>query len=808
MGAPSKDSVGMTGKESSHSSLSGPVIKVTNSVDSKSSLLPHGQPHGVRNTDPKSDGSQNMQNLPPEPESSHSVEPNVGTRRPDTGNTELGPSSMDLTGDGAVTPVPVPSDRMDSPKTFRHLDPVTTGPVRFNLPNETQGNMSGVENTDSGTKVGKSLRGIRKGKAEPGQLVKAESMLVKVDYTSFEVPDSYSEIDSLKLETKLIDKWREFVVTCRKSTEDQTGFVLQMNKTRVIPILEKEHSSKKFAHEIPLTPKITKINMYSSLDKTIVLWSPWKKGTRMYVLRPRSVSSSVEWYTFLNAALGWKRPSVLVVNVPDLNLGLEVDEPFKELDMMQKPPGEDEDNQNELGRHSTDVLVDQAAKRIIRRSLSMLEHSAVADILDDWSAKGEKIGLAWRRYDRLEWIHGPNEENMYGSMAMQKTHDLELRPKKHYPTQAFRHLEGKPALVEPTPVEGFLVRLTSQKGQSRRFGKTFFKRLYFSTHNHLLCFTAPSKALPPKPPKLKRTTSDIPSASEITEETPMIYTVDPFPIDDGKIQWLAEKRAGKRKEFDQIAYEEAGRSVRSLLEADGYINLCHVVKVCKIREGTAAPRNQDDQTYSADDSQGEGDVSDSDSTAQSADDARTFEMIMRNGLVVRLQAYDKSTRKEWVKRLRKIIKYWKLRTAQDMELYKQVRHANLERLDIDEEMESYLGQFAQKWEVSRALASPELFNMCGISCCRQVTVRRIHNFDTSQRLTLRLQMSGVLYLKPRMRSTFKKCSVVLCHGKLLIFQTTLRKRTGKEIPHIHHERQAIVDLKDTYIYSGLVGLPM
>ena len=65
-------------------------------------------------------------------------------------------------------------------------------------------------------------------------------------------------------------------------------------------------------------------------------------------------------------------------------------------------------------------------------------------------------------------------------------------------------------------------------------------------------------------------------------------------------------------------------------------------------------------------------------------------------------------------------------------------------------------------------------------------------------------MAGSLYRKPRMHSTFKRCSVILCHERLLVFEETLRKYTGKEIPHILHERQDVLELKDTYIYSGMV----
>ena len=65
-------------------------------------------------------------------------------------------------------------------------------------------------------------------------------------------------------------------------------------------------------------------------------------------------------------------------------------------------------------------------------------------------------------------------------------------------------------------------------------------------------------------------------------------------------------------------------------------------------------------------------------------------------------------------------------------------------------------------------------------------------------------MSGTLYRKPKRHTTFQRCGVILCHGKLLIFQGTLRKTGGKEVAHIQHDRQSQIDLKNSYIYSGLI----
>jgi hypothetical protein len=68
-------------------------------------------------------------------------------------------------------------------------------------------------------------------------------------------------------------------------------------------------------------------------------------------------------------------------------------------------------------------------------------------------------------------------------------------------------------------------------------------------------------------------------------------------------------------------------------------------------------------------------------------------------------------------------------------------------------------------------------------------------------------MSGTIFVKPRLHAKFRRCTAILSDGKLLLFQSALRKHSGKQIPHIHHERLQTIDLKDTYVYSGLVSTP-
>ncbi|KAK5258926.1 hypothetical protein LTR40_006935 [Exophiala xenobiotica] len=428
---------------------------------------------------------------------------------------QAGPSATKFLRDREPSPI-----RDDSSYTLKRS---ATG-VRFKVAEGVQQRRRRIENKAERAIDRVADHRLRRNTLKEGTIVKMERMLVRCDLVMQSLPEDFDENESQKVELRLLEKWREYMVVARKSKkQDVDDFRLQIYKTRVIPEIDTESTRKKPQHEIRLDPKTTRVNMYSSLDKTVVIWHPYKKGTRVFVMRPSSTAHSVE-------------------------------------------------------------------------------------------------------------------------------------------------------------------------------------------------------------------------------------------------------------------------CVANLLESDGFINLCYVRKVRTIKWG-ASPADDTLEAGSDSDVDFHQDVSDTrmeDGTTKQIDDDRVFEILLDNGLVIRLQAYSKQTRDEWISRLKKLVKYWKLRTAAEMDTYKAIRRANLQDLNIDEELEAIIGQFAKKWEVSRSQASPELYNMCGISVCRSIT------------------MAGPLYLKTRRRSTFHRSQVILTGGKLLIYQATLRKRTGEQIRHIHQEKQQVVDLRDCYVYSGLI----
>ena len=550
-----------------------------------------------------------------------------------------------------------------------------------------------------------------------------------------------------------------------------------------------QKEEKKAQYEIPLVKRQTGVNLYSALDKSIVVWAPAQRNANAYIMQARSSSNAVEWFTFLRGILGWDRAVNLPVNVPDLHVGLSLRQPFERLEASQNQIHEAANDVEQNAVIGSMMSEEQAiASNIVSDCMNLLKDSADwGNVVDAWSKDG-RVGLAWKRYDRLEWVHGANERKMYGTLAMLKSHELELRPKSHYPVTAVTR-KKRETLVEPTPVEGFLIRLTSQRGRVGRLGSMTHKQLYFHTHDRLLVFSRPTKADPPSPPRMALATDGgIPTTRAIAEEAPATWLVEPYPLKDDRVRWLVagEATPEARKRLDGEAKDEADRKTRNMLDCEGYIDLCEVLKVRKARKGAMSC---DDDVDSGSDVDFDAEVDDTpraDGTTRELDIDRTLELVMKSGHVIRLQAADQARRDEWQKHLRALSKYWKTRVRNDVALYKSTRERNLAELRIDEQEEAYAGQFAEKWQVRNSYASPDLYHMCGMTACRTVHI------------------AGMLYRKPRVHSTFTRCNMVLCAGSLLWFRDARRTHTGKALPHLDHKRLGRLDLKGCYIYSGLV----
>ncbi|RPA79096.1 hypothetical protein BJ508DRAFT_211467 [Ascobolus immersus RN42] len=626
----------------------------------------------------------------------------------------------------------------------------------------------------------KKRRSLRKAnKHTQGEILKISKMLIRIEVTRADLTDDFDENEAAALQTRVLEKWKEYVVVCRDAgdQEEDVEVKLQLYSNRKIPAKDTKGSWMVLgggpAKEIMLNRRNTRVNMYSTLDKTLVIYHPHKLGNVFYVLRPDNMAKSVEWYTFLQDRLGVTRPESLDVSVPDLNLVLRLDRPFKELKREVTAVEDDEGGDEEV---VVTKVLDHAARSLIVRSLALLkEGSEWTEVLNYWQ-RNERMGLAWRRYDRIEWIFGENETKMYGTLAMQKTHELELRPKVHYPTEV--QLEGKEVLEEPPPIEGFLVRLSTATGKSTRFGRIFFRRHYFYSQNHLLFFCKPAAAIPPPPPHLV-SAEEMPEAEEIAEKTPLIYAVTPYALDEeGEIPWLSSTSSKEVHEKDHAAFTEGQRNVRNAIAADGFIDIRKIkmIKlVLKTQLGDTAEAVEEEGGWTGEDPHPDH-IEDN-----------LFDIILTNGLTLRLQAFNSATRDEWMTRLKALSLYWSARSLADSRELMSVRASNLRLHGCDEQSEYLLSQASRKWEVHNSLASPLLHTFCGISSCRTIT------------------HAGPLYLKARKHSTFRKVHAVLVHGNLLLYEANYRHPlSGVALPALAQMKHSTHPLQHVYLLSNLL----
>lgn len=635
-----------------------------------------------------------------------------------------------------------------------------------------------------------------------GTVARAQRMFVNVFECPERLPEYFSETYGVGVAMTVKNKWSEYVVVCRRMETEHYKYVLQFYTRRDIPRNSSSKKKGKPVFVVHLIRDYTRMNLFSSLDKSFVIWHPQGDGSRFLILRARSVLHSLGWFTYLRKILDWKLPEQLVINVPDLNVKLSVSHPFEEESLRRGSAARSDGSFSTAGvpkLNPYEAYDNPASDQIVDACIdSLREAFQGADVLDAWPYF-HNLGLAWRRYDRLEWIRGGHARDMDGTIAMNLSHQLELRPRIHYPTTA--PMESGEQLEEPPPVEGFLVVLTSQLGRYLRFGRPFSQRMYFSMHDQFLCFTRPQRAFPPKSPHMPHTQSREsyrpPSTSRLQGEMPLLYNITPFSLDDdGNISWLQPSGQFSMQAHDDRAYQEYCRNLKNLQSAEGIFDMTKVARVKPVRSkktfrgtvfGNRTSPSYDDDLNNGDDAENGSEQSGSE-YRPSKSETCYFDIVLENGLRTRFRTYNQKSRDHWVDCLSDLSRYWKARKIDDNRQHRRVRRRNLRRLKIDEAREAIFGEYSQKWEASMADSSPEVFSICRIAGCRSI------------------KMSGPLYCKPRYYGNFEQDIFLLTGGRLLAYQMIPRRLSGRPIPITYYSRKSSldIDLRNCYVYSGIL----
>jgi hypothetical protein len=104
--------------------------------------------------------------------------------------------------------------------------------VKFDIPEDSKRAKVHLAAKQAQMTISRAPTKLRRQRLRDGLVVKMERMLVRVDAAG-EVPDDFDENVNQRVNSRVKDKWREYMIVCRHNHTDNADFVLQLYQTRV-----------------------------------------------------------------------------------------------------------------------------------------------------------------------------------------------------------------------------------------------------------------------------------------------------------------------------------------------------------------------------------------------------------------------------------------------------------------------------------------------------------------------------------------------------------------------------------------------
>lgn len=592
-----------------------------------------------------------------------------------------------------------------------------------------------------------------------GEIMRVDRMLVLVKHVSKANIVSFSENE--QLESRVLEFWKEHYVVLRKTDDPTEPFLLELYDS----FLMGEGAKTRPQFRLKLSQN-SHILFYSYFDKTLSISNPDNSGTIIYILRPKNLTTSYRWLFFVQQILKKDHRRPLNVVIPDLNLSVKVAIPDdliagslakRELVRVQEL---------EKGYEIEHTPIIEYTRKSV---LKMLEDIKSNPAVSRWIKESTCPWICFRDYDRLEWISDNSEMLYVKYMLLSPPFHLEMRDRK-YKNMLATTKRGM-NLFEPMAIEGFLSRLTNFSGGSTSHFRSFHKVSYFFSCDNLLFFTKFFKGMPPSPDNIIMKDN---LSLEESRKIPSIYTHDPYPLDEREhITWLRDEDF---EQHDRRALYEFVRKSQQLLKAEAMIDMT------KVKDIRPIPFQHNRKTqnlllcmvwYSS-----------SHINDETILDA-AFEMELKNGALIRLQASCRSTRDFWIEKLTELRDYWVARSENDLKEIKETRSKNRGSLRINEYLDSNMSTSYNLLGPYSSFAHPNVNN---INCLA---------------MSSSLLMSGYLFQKERIHSNFEEFYVILCPGFLLIFSINRRsKRTGARKSTAYFKHYMTIPISCCYVYSG------
>ncbi|KAF4576993.1 hypothetical protein EYR36_004977 [Pleurotus pulmonarius] len=585
--------------------------------------------------------------------------------------------------------------------------------------------------------------------AEPtkeDEVVMSDRMLVRVDYTRLGVGPTYDEEENRTARHLSHEAFKEFMVIWRHNR-------IELYENYHLPGKAWFTGHQHLSFLIPLEPS-THLSLYSFVDMSFCLAcqptstsvasggkSRWpfrrsKEGQNVFIFKLKSRSRAADWMWQIWCRLDGKIPPMIEIRNPAMDTRVRVQVPSIDMEMAFK------------------TFSRQNVIELVRSELMNEPHWRL--LVESQLEQGKTLELAWRNGTTLDWVWLDNDVNgkerpweVLCGLAFNQSSQLcrlEIRLGEHK-TTAIRLANGE-KITAPPSIEGYLDRIKPNTGARAK--------VYLATHDGNLFSIAPARAYPPAPPGLQ-------GAGDSLKETEVVR---------GAMQIMAATGVIDVRNILIVRQAFQPAPLHTHNEVDG---------------GT--PSNDDwanvwsveEQQDQSDDEDGGGD----EGLSKVVDKGRlrmkrSFELLLKNGRVIRFEAYSRRAAVEWIKGLRALMSYWRQRHRHDaldeMEIARAVRDPITPRVHLHQDGCERPPQAPADENDPMPMLSMT-FNRCVLDGCNSII------------------RGGKLFMRRGLYGEYELVQLVLVAGHLVWFRV-------KASSQLNRRARKKIGLLDAYVGSG------
>lgn len=573
------------------------------------------------------------------------------------------------------------------------------------------------------------------------------------------------------IDTRIDERWCEYFAVLTETSEVGYPLIIKCYKKENYKFVGDVSNSRKPTLIISLNSSSV-INFYSLLDKTVVIQNAMfiHEGTggkflikhiEIFILQCKLVSTSFKWFNTLDQY--FKKPSItktITVKVPEIKLALNVKlnlTIFQFLEMIEKQ----EQNIVKLAFSESGLyvfpcpLVRYLDVVILKKLTTQTKMTQFKNLSNFYS----NTRCNWKINNRIEWYPSNDSNFLKNYFALVNSHQLEYRSCSHY-LYYYEGVRSKP-IEEPTPIEGFLVKINCNKEICfNMFKKEKFKLYYIFTSDNLLFCTSSYKCSPLLPRNIK--TDKMGSILNISSQwgkldrIPLVYKQTPYDLDKrGLFKWFIPSLDNAQfKNNDYFAFKCYNTKLLRILKSDGIIdinnieNVTHVIDVDSATLKTLAIAyhtfwKKENSTFGL--------------------KRCLLKIIMKNNEIIYLMGPTLQITEMWAVSLKNMMNYW--------------NHEKFIKLQNVRKMHNS----ASHTSLTEQTSNETRFGMNNISLLRSIIQK------------------GLLFQKVKKHSSFHKYFVILIPGFIMLFSLLYSRKKNSLYQYEHYQT---ISIENCYAYSG------